>query len=201
MRTMKYAAVLCMFLAYVADGYCDLITRGFDDIEHGIIYSNQYPEFSISTDTAGFSTTVVDLRTYPMTHPNGIISYEYNGWPNDEGTGNLIIDYYTAPVSLGWTHSETAGPVADVLIYESGILTVSTNLVSDGGGFTQNTFDLSPYSNVTRVEIRNVSDYQGLAFDNFVVTPIPEPSSVLLLLAGATFVAFSQQRSRMKNKE
>lgn len=183
---MRMLPVLTAAAAVALVGLCAstqaaTITRGFDDIANGTTYADQYPEFSITTDTPT-ATVEVFLASFGGNHyadtpPNAM------GAMTSGGTiGNLRIDYHDAtPVSFAWLGNETMGSVGDVQVYSGSTLEATLHLISPASMTdSQNPkyIDLTSYSNVTRVDITNITDQGGLAFDSFVVSPVPEPAAL-----------------------
>ena len=101
--------------------------------------------------------------------------------------GDIQLDF-ASPVnnlsflSVGDDRALAAAALVDV--YANFALAATLNLPTDGTGFVPQLFDLSAFSDITRIVIRNQVDIAGLGFDDFRFTPVPEPATFLLLGTG-----------------
>lgn len=69
-------------------------------------------------------------------------------------------------------------------------------LLGTAGDSTDGFVDLSAFSNVTRIYIDDSSTGAGMAYDHFVFSPVPEPETYAMLLAGLGLLGFSVRRKQ-----
>lgn len=104
---------------------------------------------------------------------------------------DMNIDF-TLPVNgLGFvTSGWDSGDHIDVNAYNGATLLGTVGHSADGF------VDLSAFSNVTRIYIDDSSSGAGFGYDHFVFTPVPEPETYAMLLAGLGLLGFSVSRRK-----
>jgi len=136
------------------------VTINFDDLDPYTVVTNQYPEATFTPDG-----TV--LWAYPDAGDHG--SSEPN-WIRpmldcEECSEDVTVDFSSPVENLSFvavpTNNDYGGATVDVYQGEALIATENVDVDSDGGM----TVDLTAYSNVTKIHIRNV--FNRLAYDNF----------------------------------
>ena len=143
----EYTVVITPACDGTYDEEGDLTVIHFDDLEPGVVVSNQYPEASFSTD-AGY-----DVRTLPFSWsspPNCIWAVT----DDFDTNANLYIDF-TQPVndlSFVVFDAKPNGPFADIRVFVNGQLADTHTVYGTGDEDDLITVDLSAYSNVTRIE-------------------------------------------------
>ncbi|MBI5394938.1 MAG: VPLPA-CTERM sorting domain-containing protein [Verrucomicrobia bacterium] len=194
----KAIAILCLSVLAASVSQADTVIRGFDEFLNGSVYFDQYPEFSITTDTPGATVSVLSAGSFAVSAPNIVGGYIPGAPPAGGTIGNLLVEFHDAtPLYFKWLGDETGGDVGDVWVYESGVHTATLDLISDANHFNVKTLDLTAYANVTRIDIKNITDLAGLAFDNFAVNTVaavPEPASLTLLAAGCAALGMMRRR-------
>lgn len=86
--------------------------------------------------------------------------------------------------------------VIGVAEWFSGATSLGTrDIIVDGDALTPINVDLSAFSNVTRVQITNVTDDGGFGYNNFQFSAVPEPSTFALLGLGAVGLAARRRRA------
>jgi hypothetical protein len=72
-----------------------------------------------------------------------------------------------ASLSFNGVGIDGSGTVADVNVFESGVLTATVPVVGAGDPATPVRVDLTAFKNVTRIEIVAITDAAGIAWDDF----------------------------------
>ena len=144
----------------------------FESLATNTVVTNQFSEVTFS----GSTNNVV----YDQNRPLGNFICTFGC------TGDTFLDF-TNPVNnlTFWViQLDTIGKVAEFNVYENNVLTATIDLIGpgsggEGAGFVDEFIDLSLYSNVTRLEIVNITSIPeegGIGLDQFsfdVVVPIP----------------------------
>ena len=152
-------------------------TIHFDDVPHGTIVTDQYPQATFSSNAVN-ENTVINTARGPNTLPNILCSGPVGEEPNC--IEDTYIDF-TVPVNdlTFWAIAANfPGPTATFNVFEDGVFSGSVPL--DGGA--GNVFvDLSEFINVTRLEIVDILDdpdlRNGIGWDTFTFTPVsPVPA-------------------------
>ncbi len=164
----------------------------FDDLDSGSLVSNAYPEATFSSIAGRENVAFI----YGSAHsPSNILCTRV---PHSGITcvDDTYIDF-TKPVNdlTFWAIEANApGVTAQFNVFQSGVYAGTVDLVSTGGDGHNQFVDLSTFTNVTRLEIVNILDIpyfenNGIGWDTFRFTPVPEPSTALLLAAGLAVLA------------
>jgi hypothetical protein len=140
----------------------DLIN--FDNLADGTIVTDQYPQATFSSDSGLYNEVFSDWSSHVLgTFP-----------PSPDGANfnhNLYVDF-TAPVDdlqFNYGYVNASSVAGEVNVYQNGTLTATVPMLG-GANDSIGTEDLSAYDNVTRIEIVDVTDPAGLAYDNFQFT-------------------------------
>jgi hypothetical protein len=144
----------------------------FDGFPAGTVLTNQIPGLTFSS-SAGHEVRVIVFNAPPASYPNSICSAVAGGALTC--TDPIYIDF-ASPASGLKFYSEgddSPGTQAKVTVFIGGVAGPVVNIVQDGNNATAELVDLSASSNVTRIEIANITDPRGLAFDDFQGTPLP----------------------------
>jgi hypothetical protein len=144
----------------------DPITIDFDALATGVVVNTQFAEATFSAP-AGSDNLTVALAA-GSSQPN-VIETEPTGGPPD-GTRDTYVDFPCPVGSLSFSAVavDNVGPVANVNVYESGVLTATVAVEGAGTPTVPVRVDLTAYNNVTRVELVGISDASGLGWDDFV---------------------------------
>jgi len=150
----------------------------FDDLPAGTVVTNQYSNMEISGDPAYPNVIVASSDASP---PNSI------GAPTPPPDGDSIGNPYIHPLYIDFTtpvnglhfvqerdDSAAGVEIAEVNVFEEGKMTVSVPVFSTGGFYVPGEVDLSEYSNITRIEVTNVTDPAGLLYDDFSFISAPK---------------------------
>lgn len=175
---------------FAAAGFTQATTIDFDDLANGTVLTNQYAgvTFSSSSGNANY--------VYAFGGSNILCA-----GPVGDGANCLPDTYidFAAPVNAltFWAiEPNFNGPDADFRIFQDGVYTTTQQLIGLGG--TGNKFvDLSAYAHITRLEIVNIlvdPGENGIGWDSFTMTPVPEPGTWALVLAGLAAVTVVARR-------
>jgi hypothetical protein len=172
------------------------VVINFDSIAAGTTITNQFPEVTFSS-TPGNHIQVVFFPgdTSP---PNIICSASDVGGLNC--MQDILLDF-TNPVS-GLTFlsagDDGTGILAQVDVFGAGLALLGTADILGNPAAPNPVVDLSAFSGVTRIVIRDIDDPAGLGFDDFTFTvdvvAVPEPASLALLGLGVVGLAFMRRR-------
>jgi len=190
----------------------ELVSNGVSgpSVSPVLIVSNQYAvtdgvTFSASsTDPGSFAVLVESHTGYNTSTPPNIITVgTTTGLLMYNSAVSLTLTFANAASNLNFdafANDSTAPGNAFALadIYQNGSLTPTTiSLLATTGSANNGTQadpqNLSAFPNITKLVIRDDTDIAGTAFDNFTfsatASPVPEPSTFLLLGLGGMFWA------------
>ena len=166
--TLLALTILSPLLALSAAGQ---VTIDFDALPPGTVVTNQYLAASFSSSAGNHNVAEVGGTG------NVLVSGPVGG--PSTGTADTYIRF-TYPVnglSLVAVEPNGAGVVARLFIFQNGLLTAVENLIGLGGPGSK-TVDLGAYSDVTRLEIRQIDPdpaEDGIAWDDLTFTPNTVP--------------------------
>ena len=181
-RNMKRSAlvVICIILnllfaqqtVVLADQ--NPITINFDDLLAGTIVTNQYPVARFSSDANDVIATYSHIY-YGSSRPNWI-SGRTNYYPYDSNYYAPLVVDFTIPVNnlkFNMLAADNNGPSAYIDIYQNGTFTATRVLNGSGTPFVPVLLDFAAngFNNITRIVIYNITDPNGLGYDDFTFTP------------------------------
>ncbi|MHC4429350.1 MAG: hypothetical protein ACYS0D_12240 [Planctomycetota bacterium] len=167
----------------------------FDSFADGDVIDTQFPEatFSSSPGNVNFITAQPSIAHTP---PNFICTGP------EGGSINCVEDTYvdfTNPVedlTLWAIGVNDFGVVAQVNVFVNNVFDSTVDILGMGDANTPFIVDLSPFSNVTRIELVNIVDNSGIGWDTFSFT-LPTPGAMgVLALAG--FAGTGARRRQLK---
>jgi hypothetical protein len=144
----------------------DPITIDFDALATGVVVTSQYSDATFSS-AAGFDNTTVALAS-GGSPPNAIETGPSGGSP--DGLHDTYVDFPCPVGSLSFNAIavDNVGPVANVNVYESGVLTATVPVTGAGTPAVPVRVDLTSFNNVTRVGLTGITDAGGMGWDDFV---------------------------------
>jgi uncharacterized repeat protein (TIGR01451 family) len=155
---------------------------GFDDVPSGTVISNQFPPAVFST-TSQWYLLAHSQFNYGSTFPNildhGPIVYPHGYVP-------LYVDFTTPVNNLKFyilAVDDNRPGIAQINIFQNHRTTPSATISVNGFGnaFAPVPIDLGSagYNNITRIEVFNITDANGIGYDDFsftVAPPTPTPT-------------------------
>jgi hypothetical protein len=143
----------------------DPIHIDFDALATGVTVTNDYADATFSAP-AGFANWTVALNG-GTSQPNVIMTGPAGG--GSDGMEDTYIDFRCPMASLTFNAVgvDGTGPIANVNVFESGVLTHTAAIEGIGDPTTPVGVDLTSFHDVTRVEIVAITDVGGIAFDDF----------------------------------
>jgi hypothetical protein len=195
---MKLAkTVLTALAALTLPAAAQAVVIDFDDLGNGVVVTNQYAGVTFSSDP-GFEV-LTTAQSLGSSTPNFICS-------GQGGSINCVspiyVDFATGVSGLSFLQvgDNTPGDVGDVRVFSGATLLGTVDIMSDAAPFTPGLIDLGAFSNITRIEIVNITDAAGLGFDDFTFTvgagAIPEPATWAMMIGGFALVGASMRRRR-----
>jgi uncharacterized repeat protein (TIGR01451 family) len=174
--------------AFAPEAQASQVIIDFGNVPSGTIITNQYPPAVFSTDPAHYLFARND-DYWGSSFPNNLDRGPF-GFPVDtSGYAPLYVNF-TSPVNnlrfYMLAVDESRSGIAQVKIFQNGSSTPAAIRNVDGHGtvFTPLLIDVGGttgsggmgYGNVTRIEVVNITDLRGVAFDDFSFTIAPAPS-------------------------
>ena len=123
----------------------------------------------------------------------------YNSSGTLNGSQDLYMDFTESVSGLSFSiNIDNDVGVIGVAEAFSGAISLGTqNIIGDGIISTVENVDLSAFSNVTRVQVTNITDNGGFGYNNiqFTTGAVPEPSALALLGLSAFGIAARRRRA------
>jgi hypothetical protein len=159
------------------------VTIDFDPLAVGTTVANQFPEATFSS-VAGQEVATISFSV-GNSPPNSICTRAVGGSLNCDQ--ELIVDFTDAVFNRSFivVGDNNIGTQAVVDVYVNFLLNTTVDIVTEGD-FSAGLMDLSAFSDITGIVIRDVTDFGGLSFDDFDFEVVAEPSTALLLITGLT---------------
>lgn len=186
---MRCAAIA--LLAAMLAGPAQAITIDFDDLPGATLVGSFYPEATFTT------VRTIANSALAQSEPNGIAPAAATGF-------NFLAGFrvdFTDPVNSLQFFSvadNDSGPIFSIDVFVNGLLSGTVAAQGDGDTTTFNLHDLGAFTNVTRIDIRDVTDDFGLAYDDFsfviASAAISEPGALALLALGLAGLGLVRRR-------
>ncbi len=183
-----------------SSAFAGSVTINFDNLANDVVVTNQYAEATFSSDLGQVILTSNQVPPYQTSAPNFICT----GFGlSITCTGNVFVNF-TNPVNnltFNSTGADNAGPAqGNVDVWTTGGFAGSVSIPGIGQVTTAQFVDLSAFHNITQIEIDNVIDPAGLAYDDFsfdVSRGVPEPDVWALMILGFAAMGFPLRRHRL----
>jgi hypothetical protein len=136
------------------------VVINFDDLTLATKVTTQYADHATFSCPSG---DIVALNTAVVQSPPNFICGTLTC------TGAMILEFARPVSGIHFTviGVNATGKVADIVLYEPGGSSATVDLVGQGNANLPVPVDVSSYSNVTRLEITNITDLSGLGADDF----------------------------------
>ena len=146
----------------------------FDELTDGDVVTNQFQEATFSSSAGNVNSVAATAFTH--TPPNFICTGPAGGSINC--VEDTFVDFTNAVDSLTfWAIGVCGvGTVAEVNVFVGDVFDTTVDIVGLGDQLTPFMVDLSSFSNVTRIELVNITDLFGIGWDTFsfsVMTELP----------------------------
>ncbi len=136
----------------------------FDELEDGTVVTDQFPEATFDSIPGQENVT---LTVPPITRGPFICTRTIG---EDLNCANPTFVDFTDPVvelTLMGIGINGVGPVATINVFEDGVPAGSITVIGLGDQFTPVPIDLTGFSNVTRIELTEITDAAGIGWDDF----------------------------------
>lgn len=166
---MRQTSTILLFAALAATGKvarAQSVHIDFDNLANCEVITTQYPEATFSTEP-GFEN-VATAQNYGSSLPNFLCT---SGPSCALTCVNEVYLAFTSPVSnltflaIG---DNDIGVTAKVDVFVNGAFAATVDVVTDGDLNHPDLVNLSAFSNVTRIEIHDITDLGGLGWDDFI---------------------------------
>ena len=151
-------------------------TIDFDGLDAGIVVTDQFQEATFSSDPGVEIVTVAVTPDLGSSPPN-IICTELGF---DSCVSSVVVDF-TAPVhclTLLGVGIKVSGEVAQVEVFEDGVLGATEPVLGQGDGLTPVEVDLTEYRSVTGIRISPSNDPGGNGWDDFRFHSLSNPATL-----------------------
>ncbi len=145
----------------------------FDELSNGDVVTNQFSEATFSSSAGNVIITAQPKIAH--TPPNFICTAPLDSIPCVEDTFVAFTDAVNS-LTFWAIGVNDFGTVAEVNVFVGDVFDTTVDITGLGDPFTPFMVDLSLFSNVTRIELVNITDLGGIGWDTFsfsVMTALP----------------------------
>ncbi len=150
------------------------VTISFDNLPTGTLVSNQYPQVSFSSENNFYYPPYASSNCGPCvtsSAPNFVTS----GTGFNNGNHEVILSF-TQPVknlSFYTVAEDNFNLIYKIDVWENGTLARTVNVTGNGASYYPVYTDLRQFGNsITKIRIYNITDVNGLGFDDINFTPV-----------------------------
>jgi hypothetical protein len=164
-------------------------TINFDSLANEDVVTSQYGSLATFSSASGEEIVAYDYSSvYGGSVPNFICTASLKS--GEDCAQSVFVDF-TNPVDALYFNAlgvDDTGTVAQVNVFESDVFDTTVDVTGVASPFTPLSVDLSAFTDVTRIEIVDVTDVGGVGYDDFrfnaATSQTPEPSAFALAFAG-----------------
>lgn len=182
--------------AMTAAGQAAAVTINFDNLADSVVVTNQYPQATFSSDP-GFDVLTTS-QNLGSSLPNFICTGPVGG--SIDCAHSVFVDFTSAVNGLHFvaTGANDTGVIGEVNVFTGGVFNNTVNINGTGDPLTPIAIDLTGFTDVTRIEIVNITDLAGLGYDDFTFNAgiVPEPGVWAMLLLGFGAIGLAARRAR-----
>lgn len=166
-------------------------TINFDNLAAGTVITNQYAGVTFST-VAGQENRA-EAQNLGSSLPNFLCTYDTFG--NINCANDTYIDFAVGVDNLSFyaIGANDNGHIADVDVFINNVFDHTDLVIGNGSPFTPDLVSIVG-TNITRIEIKNITDSYGLGWDDFTYGAVPEPATMAVLGFGS-LVMFRRRKS------
>lgn len=154
------------------------VTIDFDDLAPDTVVTNQYATATFSS-SAG-NVNYAEDQSLGSSLPNFICTGPIGGGINC--IEDTYVDFTNPVNNLNFLAIgvNDIGKVAEVNVFVNNVYNSTIDVIGNGTPSTPDFVSIA-LSNVTRIEIVNITDSAGIGWDDFNFDPVPEPASMAVL--------------------
>ena len=185
-KIISLAAVIALPMASQA------VVIDFDNVAAGTVITNNYADATFSSNAGQENRT--EAQNLGSSLPNFICTFAIGGQINC--VNDTYVDFTSAVNNLTFYSigANDNGHNADVDVFVNNAFAGTVQVIGNGTGSTPDLVDLTAFNNITRIEIKNITDFAGLGWDDFSFNVVPEPFSMIAFSAG--IVALARKRRK-----
>ncbi|MEO8039097.1 MAG: PEP-CTERM sorting domain-containing protein [Betaproteobacteria bacterium] len=171
------------------------VTIDFDDQPGGLppspaVTTGMFSPFATFSTIAGSKLLIFSAADAVGGSPPNVLT----------AAADVVLGPFDSDVFVDFTHpvqdlhfkvssGNDVGNIGSVNVFVDGSLASTLGIIGTGEFTVPIPIDLTSFTNVTRVEIVNITDEFGLSYDDFVFTaPVPEPATAAMLAVGLMII-------------
>ncbi|MBI5707689.1 MAG: PEP-CTERM sorting domain-containing protein [Armatimonadetes bacterium] len=172
----------CVGLAILAVPSFASTTINFDNVAAGTVITTQYAGVTFSSNSG--QENRAEAQNLGSSLPNFICTFAVGGSINC--VNDTYVDFAGGVSNLSFLAigADNNGHNADVDVFINNVFDHTVQVIGNGTPYTPDLVTIAG-SNITRIEIKNITDGAGLGWDDFTYDAVPEPGTLAALGFGA----------------